>query len=80
MCWMQVIFIPGKEGIVSCLDGSFSGVAGGISPVRHRGGGHVGPRARPHLPTYERHCVRGRGHDGRDEIHKNGKREQNGHI
>ena len=74
MCWMQVSFIQGEESMIDCLDGSFSGMAGN-SPVRHWKGVTTEGRkegAAPRGPTYERHCLRGHRHDGRDEIHKNG--------
>ena len=74
----ELSFIPGE----SCLNGSFRDMAvtstdchwkglalRGSGEGKERAGlaGWLGAE-----PTYERHCLRGRRHDGRDEVHKNG--------
>lgn len=51
----------------SSLEGCDKGGMEGVKEVRRAAMlCHVG------WPTYERYCLRGGRHDGRDEVHKNG--------
>ena len=64
-----------SERIMSCLMGFFFGRQQPCSSLegcdKGRKKGKKELQLLPCGPTYKRHCIRGRRHDGREEIHKN---------